>query len=264
MKLSFIRQDRSTLEFVEKTQEPTPNLATYGVVKLDYDQQWPSSVVEKPNLRFRVSRPTRNSAARKTKGLPATARFKDDRTVVLTKDLQEWIHKLCWDKAPGMSEKEAKNAWRSLMADDRYTTNYAGSQTRADYVNGTRLSERPIELQPMTTGGAILKILREQRYFGEDCYVFEAINSLGDYRQYNPTDHPHLFYRPSNSVRVEINDSRGRWTGTWRENKSDPFPQYLGQAIIPIFGVGQSENYLPKWRVRILQQGEAWPSPFVA
>lgn len=234
----------------------------FGLVYLDYDQHWPAVNIPNPDHRFHVSRPTRNDAGRKTKGLPATARFKDDATVVMTKDIQLWMHEICWNRS-GQSEADAKKSWRSLMANDRYTTNFAGSDTNADYVNGTLLNKSPMQLQPMTTGGAIVKIIGQRMYFGEDCWIFQAINSLGDYKQFNPVDHPYLFYQPSNSVRVDINDSKGRWTGKYRENKSDPFPQYNGKAIIPIFAVGKTENYLPKWRIRVLAKGEVWPSPFV-
>lgn len=235
----------------------------FGLVNLDYDQSWPASVVEDPNRRFHVSRPTRNDAGRAIKGLPATARFLDDTLVLMTRDIQFWMHEMCWSRSPSMTEEDAKKSWRSLMTNDRFITNFAGNWTNADYVNGTLLNKEAMRLQPMTCGGAILKIIGETRIAGEDCYIFEAIDCFGDYRSYTPETHPYLFYRPNNSVRVEILDSLGNWTGKYRENKADPFPQYKDNSIIPVFAVGRSENYLPKWRIRLLSDGESFPSPFV-
>lgn len=237
--------------------------SVYGVVYLDYDQVWPTFVIDEESRRRNVSRPTRNNAARYTKGLPATAKFLDDRVVVMTPDIQLWMHELCREQVPSMPADLARNSWKSLMADDRYITNFAGSTTRADYINGTNLDREPMALLPMSTGGAIKKIIGETRIAGQDCWIFEAIDSLGNYRQYHPLTHPWLFYRPTNSVRVELVNSNGVWTGGYRENKSDPLPQYDDKSIIPIFNVGKSENYLPKWRIRILNAGEQWPSPFV-
>jgi hypothetical protein len=235
----------------------------FGVVKLDYDQLWPETGM------VNVSRRTRDNAPRiedgnipHREGLPATARFMVDKVVIMTPDIQLWMHKLCWDRCPSLSEKEAKNSWRSIMTGYRFITNYAGSGTHADYVNGTNLESDPMQLQPMATGGAIVKITGNKYLQGVDCFEFEAIDSLGNYRSYNPDSYPYLFFQPTSSVREEILKN-GRWLGKWRENLSLPFPQYREQSVIPIFAVGTNRAYLPKWRIRILGSNEAFPSPFV-
>jgi hypothetical protein len=241
-----------------------PTSGVYGVVKLDYDQQWPAEQIPDPTRRFHVSRPTRNNAPRYTKGLPATARFLDDKIVVMTEEIQRWMFGMCWNSVPGMTEYEAKQSWRSLTADDRYITNFAGSTTKADYINGTNIDKGPMNLVPMGTGGTILKIIGEDNnFFGEDCWIFEAINMLGNFKKFTPLTHPWLFYQPTNSVRVEIMKPNGVWSGAYREDKSDPLPQFRGKSIVPVVNVGKSYNYLPKWRIRILSPGEPFPSPFV-
>ncbi len=242
----------------------------------DYDQQWPDYIVTNSKLRFHVSRPTRNEAPRGIKGLPAVARFIIDDYVDMTEDIQLWMHNLCWSLSPSITEQQAKYSWSSLMKGDRFITNRYGSDTNADYVNEKNLDNENMRLQPSACGGTILKITGEKRISGEDCWEFDAIDCLGNYKQYNLIDNWYMFYRPSNSVRIEIwidkngnlfestssNPTGSQWTGKYRENKSDPFPQYINNSIIPIFAVGNNKNYLPKWRIRILQPNEH-PNPFV-
>jgi hypothetical protein len=229
---------------------------TLGVVKLDYNQLWPD------NGMYHVSRPTRTNAPRGANTLPATARFMVDKVVVMTPDIQAWIHYLCRIRCPELSDAEAKNEWRGLMVSWRAITNKAGSDTHADYINGTNLDAEPMQLQPMAMGGAVVKIIGFKTLQGVDCWEFEAIDCFGNYRQYTPLTHPWLFYQPTSSVRQEI-IVNNRWTGGYRENISRPFPQYNEKSILPIFGVGMNVNYLPKWRIRILNAGEPFPSPFV-
>jgi hypothetical protein len=161
-----------------------------------------------------------------------------------------------------MSKTDAIKSWNSLMLGKRAFTNYAGSETHANFVAGTNLDADCMQLQPMACGGAILKKVDRRMIRGADCIGFQAINALGDYRKYNPVDHWWLFFQPTSSVREEI-WKNSRWTGTWRENISRPFGQYGGKSILPILAVGDDVNYIPFWRVRFLLEGEAFPSPFV-
>lgn len=246
----------------------------FGLVNLDYDQLWPKHVIEEPSRRYHVSRPTRNGATRQFKGLPAVARFQVDTFVEMNRDIQLWMHGLCVARVPGIPALEARNDWAGLMRDDRFITNRFGSTTCADYINGTNLNKEDMKLQPSACGGAILKITGEDEVGGEDCWEFEAIDCMENYRQFNPKDHWWLFYEPNNSVRVEIwkksngvlvppNTPNSQWTGLYRENKADPFPHYRNRSIIPVWAVETNRNYLPKWRMRILAPGER-PSPWVA
>lgn len=238
---------------------PNTRVGKFGVVILDYDR------VRKRDdgkVVTHKSRPSFNGSPIRTKSLPATARFivsGSDEYVTLHKDLQLWMHSLSWNRAPSMSEVEAKDSWRSLTWDGRMITDYAGSSTHADYVNGTHLDREPMKLKPMVTGGSIVKIIGERRVKGVDCYIVEAINPTGNYRQYNPTDHWWLFFFPTSSVRDRVITRESAEI----ENISNPFPQYKDRAILPIFAMaGQNENYIAKDVVRILRGDESLPNPY--
>ena len=94
-----------------------------GVVKLDYDQAWPADTVEDPRLRYHVSRPTRNGAPfniedGKIRGLPAVARFLDDRTVVMDEAKSRWLFGIeC--EVSGMSQDDpiARGDWNDIFRD---------------------------------------------------------------------------------------------------------------------------------------------------
>lgn len=243
----------------------TRNPAKYCVVNLDYDQDWGSEFTRN----YHVSRPTRNNApgygsANYSAGLPATARFMVDDVVVMTPAIQKWMHGLCSDKA-GLSPEsiEAKNSWRSIMTGFRFITNFAGSETHADFINGANLDNDPMQLQPMGTGGTVLKILGEAKIKGVDCWKVEAINDKEDFTRFTPLRHPHLFFRPTNSCRSPLFYPTGRWNGLYREDISTPFHQYRNMSIIPVWGVGVAYNFIAKSRVRVLGIGQSWPSAFV-
>ncbi len=227
----------------------------FGVVNLDFDQRWEDGT-------YRKSRPSRNGSPIYTEGLPATSRFivsGNSEYVLLKEDLQRWMHDLCKARVPSIGEQEAKDSWKSLMDGGRYITDFAGSDTNADYINGTHLDVEPMKLKPMVTGGALLKIIGERRLGGYDCYVVEAINPTGNYRQYSPATHPHLFFQPTISRREQIVT---RWHALI-EYLSIPFPQYRDNVILPVFAMaGMNENYIPKFRVRVLGEYEPTPSPY--
>lgn len=229
----------------------------FGVVNLDYLQRWGADY----NYVTHKSRPSRNKAGVSILGLPATARFvenNDGGIVSLHRDLQLWMHELCKSRVPSMSDQQAKNSWYSLMEDGKFITDHAGSATHANFVNNTNLLKEPMKLKPMVTGGTILKIKGERRVKGVDCYVIEAVNPTGDYRQYTPQTHWWLFFYPTISRREQV----VRPDHALIENLSIPFPQYNEQVILPVFAMaGMNENYVPKDRVTLVS-GD-FPSPYV-
>jgi hypothetical protein len=159
-----------------------------------------------------------------------------------------------------MSDAQAKNEWRGLMWGGRMITDHAGSDTHADFVNGNNLDQEPMKLKPMVTGGTVLKIKGERRVGGTDCYVIEAVNPTGNYRQYNPVTHWWLFFYPAISRREQVirNDY------ALIENMSIPFGWYSEQTILPVFAMaGMNENYIQKDRVKIIPNDEQLPSPYV-
>ncbi len=243
-------------------------IGLFGVVKLDYDQAW---IQDDGSIITGKSRPSRNNADDGIRGLPATARFMVENSkrdnISLHQDLQLWMHDLCRQRIPGTSEAEAQKSWGSLTSGSgmsaRFFTDFAGSDTHADYVNGNNLDKEPMKGKPLVTGGAILKIIGERRVAGTNCYVVEAINPTGNYRQYNPRDHWWLFFYPTVSAREQVRDAEGNLL-YFIEYISEPFPQYKNKTVMPVFATaGENENYIPKGRVKILGEYDALPSPFV-
>lgn len=244
---------------------PPPQTTDFCYVLPDYDQQWPIWEGGK----FHVSRPTKNlgTAFRNTFGLPATARLAGlQKDTPMTKDIQLWIHGLCRAGVPSMSDAIAANAFASLFRDNAYATNYAGTTTRADYINGTNLGAGLPMLMGVTCGGTLLKRVGEKNIGVVPHWAVETIDATKDYRSFNPVDHPHLFYQPVTSRRekimVENNHGDLVWSGKWEEWHAIEFSQYDGYAIVPILTNGVSIAYIPKWRVKVLAPGECAPSPF--
>jgi len=263
--------DAGDIAFALKQTPPVP-AGKFGVVNLDYDQSWlMDSGKWAGQWVTHISRPTRNGTMGVViNGAPATARFMVaggmQDTIDLHHDLQLWWHKLCWDRIPSTPELEAQMAWRSLTSGSgmqaRFMTDYAGTDSMADYVSGRNLDKGPAKAKPLVCGGAILKIIGERRVGGTDCYVVEAIDPIGNFQQYNPYDHWWLFFYPTISRREPTWDAKGNLTG-FLEYLSIPFPQYKDKVVVPVFGAdGQAENYQPKSRMRIIDISQGLPSPY--
>jgi len=165
----------------------------FAVVNPDFQQHWLSD----HNYQYKVSRPTRNKVPYHTdsgRSLPAVCRFTDDRFVLADCDFQKWLFDMNYERSK-LSLVEAKLSWRNLFRGNRFITNYTGSDTRRDCINGTNLNADWIQLQPMITGGVVLK------YVAENTKVLfvEAINPYVNYKIYNPITHKWLFFTPPGS-----------------------------------------------------------------
>lgn len=239
---------------------------TYCVVNPDYEQVWSSEDFK--NYK-RVSRPTRNGTPYNVssgQGLPATARFVEDTPVRFARDLQFYVHGLC-SRGTGISEQEKKNSFRSLWRDNAWMSNFAGTMTRADYINENGLPPY-IQIQPMATGGALLKIVGETRVKRTDCWLIEAINPDVEFESYDPDLQPWLFFRPTLSIREWIFDKKNNPIEK-REWFNEPFPQYGEASVVPVFGFLKDTrlstgwmNVIEKYRVRVLSENEPVPNPF--
>ena len=243
-----------------KSSQYSPSIVGFNFdtlfVNLDYDQLWSDG-------QFHVSRPTRNHDAVRFESLPATAILEGTTNLVpMTRDIQEWIYGLCWNKN-ALSEVEAKSSFKSLFRNDAYATNKFGTTTCADYINGTNLNKGLPRLIPMVCGGATLKPLGEKTIFGISCWEIQTINCLGDYRFYNPLEHPWLFYQPINSARRKIMDANNNWTGKWMEFFSNPFSQFGEKSIVPLMTYGTNIGYIPKYRCQIIKARQPIPNKFV-
>jgi hypothetical protein len=160
---------------------------------------------------------------------------------------------------PSLTPKEGANAFASLFRDNAYATNFAGTTTRADYVNLSNLDAGLPMLIPMVCGGSVLRQIGERNYGGESCWIVETISNGSNYRNFTPQSHPWLFYTPSSSARRKIYKSVlgvNVWYGKWNETFSNPFSQY-GNPIVPIMTVGVTFALIPKWRCHALAIGEA-------
>lgn len=260
----FVYRDRATVEY----QPVQKRAGVFGVVNPDYEQIWDSA-----EFRFykRVSRNTRNGIAYSANvpssyGAPATARFSDDTPVKFFKDLQLWVHALCSENS-GQSEADNKKDFASMFRDNAFMSNFAGTWTRADYVNENGLPPE-IQLQPMSTGGNLLKVIGETTFRQLPHYIVEAINPNVEFRRYHPSTHPWLFFRPTISVREWIPNGKGDWLEK-REYFNEPFDDYGENAVLPVFGfrydVRSSTKYtniILKSRVRVLGATEPVPNPY--
>lgn len=253
-------------------QPPRP-AGKFGVVNLDYDQEWlqdDGSVIKK------VSRPTRNgNTAVSVTGLPATARFpvagSEAGTVLLYEALEKWMYVLCLS-ASSIGIDESKKSWRSLLSGGsaesgksaRFFSDYAGTETNRSFVLGTNPDSEPIKVKPMVCGGTIVKIIGDG-YIGEPVWRIEAIDPLR-FQDADVDKNWWLLFYPTNSVRKAIYTYKNSiaYFDYWLEYISEPFHQFDTHARLPIFGLaGKSYNFIQKSRVRVLSEHEETPSPYI-
>lgn len=247
----------------------------YLIVNNDYDQVWEDG-------RTNISRNTRNGVAYGApsgKAVPATARFTDDRFVLFTCPLQEWVHDMCSERVPGMSEDQRKRDFAGYFRDNVWMSNKAGIWSRQDCINKTLVGSGFPQLQPMATGGAVL------RWVGETSkeYLVEAINPLGNFRVYHWRTHPWLFFTPTMSARYwldrELKEEKENpdyrpyhpdRTTPKQEWYQEPIHFYSYRAIMAVFGFIPDQrsstgfvNRVPKVRCHFLGEDQPVPNPFI-
>lgn len=252
---------------------------TYGVVYPDYNQVWNIPNYENKMVTLKLlDRNSRNEIlAGKKQGsgyfapsgqsVPATGRFLDDTFVEFTKDLQEWFH---YELNGGKTNPEqAKIDFKNCFRDNAWMTNFAGSWTRADYINNNGMPPY-IQLQPMVMGGAVVKIVEEIIYKKQPALLVEAINPKINYKSYSPENQRWLFFRPMNSARKEILDKKGYRVGfeCWYQEPSNSW--YGEKMEMGIWGFIENKNSSTGWcnlieksRVRIISEGEKIPNPYI-
>jgi hypothetical protein len=264
-----------TIAVRKKTMTARPE-GVLAIVNNDYDQVW---VNDDGSTVTNVSRNTRNGVAYGApsgKAVPATARFVDDRFVVFDCPLQHWIHELCSERLPaGVTEKQKGDWFRSCFRDNVWMSNFAGTWTREDCINKTLTGSGFPQLQPMATGGDLLKVAGSRRFSGTECYLIEAINPLVEYRIYHPDTHRWLFFEPKLSARywVEqepIDDGHPNKTAPRQEWYQEPMHFYAENTVMAVFGFIPDErsstgwvNAIPQQRCRILGADEAVPNPYI-
>jgi hypothetical protein len=179
--------------------------------------------------------------------------------VRLTEDVQHWLFRInvervlgyrfnaeadyraFWKVQLGLYKKDRKNGsayltwWRQVLKGDRSHTNRAGTDTHRDYIAEENLDADTPKLFHIVTGRFVGKLASTEtrNVGGVMCKPFECINMSGDYRQFHPDTHPHLFDQPIVTGRDLVYD-KGGWTITgywWRVfhhfNKRVVFPLSL-------------------------------------
>lgn len=208
------------------------------------------------------SRPELNNSPARILGLPETQKLLDNNSVPLTRELQEfWFNlmKLSYPKSEYSGEltyeKYMKNAFKSLTHGGRAVTNFKGwNNGYANYVSGINVNAEPMGFEPIVMGGALVQILGKFYKYRRWWYKIRTIAAnqpLPDINQYTA---PYLVYNATISLRrVIVNHIR----------QVDPFPQLDGRDVpIPIFSRTGS-NAIKAEVVRILEDGEAAPYPYV-
>lgn len=252
----------------------------YLIVNNDYDQVW---TLDDGKVLTKVSRATRNGVAYGApsgKSIPATARFTDDRFVTFTCPLQEWIHGMCSARAAWMDEDDLKKSFAGYFRDNVWMSNFAGIWSREDCINKTLIGRGFPQLQPMATGGAILKYVSET---SKD-YLIEAINPLGDFKKYHWRTHPWLFFTPTMSARYwlerELKEEKENpnYRNPYHVDRvtpkqewyQEPIHFYSYMAVMAVFGfitdTRSSTGYVnrvPKVRCRFLGDDQPVPNPFI-
>lgn len=265
-----------TVTFEKRKGRPS---GIFGVVNPDYEQVW--NIPNYDNQMVTLKRLDRNSRneilAGKKQGtgynapsgqsVPATARFLDDTFVEFTKDLQEWFHYVLNGGKTGYDQ--AKKDFSNMFRDNAMMTNFAGSWSRADYINNN--GKPPyIQIQPMVSGGDVLKIVDEVSHKRQPAFLVEAINPKDSYNIYSPETHRYLFFRPKNSARVKVLDEKGYITG-YKMWYQEPSSSWYGEKVeVPVFGFIKNSksstgwcNLIEKSRVRLLSENEPVPNPYI-
>ncbi len=248
-----------------------------GIIRLDYDMDWGNEYVKN---RF-ASRPSRNGSPERTRGLPATARtvvggasYKDLETVDFIEPLQTYMFDLCRQASPNYALSEAKKDFASAFWGGRALCDFAGADSRADYINGKNIGKGYIILKPMLFGGNLFAYDKIEGVPGVGlCYRVQAINvkrvkydprnpePFMDYlRSFHPSTHPWLFFTPTNSIREPILNQQGLRTG-WVEYICEPWHQFQFRMVMPLFS-NRDYVFIPVSRGYELKSNFI-PSPYV-
>ena len=250
---------------------------TFAIVNPDFNQIWKmTNEAGEPVVLKNLDRNSRNEIlmgkkqgagydAPSGQAVPATARFLDDSPVAFTQDLQTWFHYVL--NGGKAVESQAKRDFAQCFRDNAWCTNNAGSWSRKDYINNNAMPPF-IQIQPMATGGALLKIVAETSHKRQPAYLVEAINPLDGYAKYSPSSHRWLFYRPTISARVRISTSGKVTYQCWYQ---EPVNSWYGEKMeFPVFGFIKDTRSSTGWanlieadRVRILSSTDRVPTPYI-
>jgi hypothetical protein len=213
---------------------------------------------------YGVSRPERNKSNKKILGLPEVHSLIDSARVKLPAVIQFFMYNLFSISVGGsMNKKDLDAAFNSVYHGGRAFTNGAGSDTHAVYPTKRNLNKPPMLLSPMVCGGALVRVIGEGRKFAEDvngkkrileCWQIKTMNGSSPDLLVTKETNPELVFAATNSLRKKLPN------GT---SVVEPFWQLNGKDVhIPIMSKKTDYNWIPKYKVWLLQNGEPVPSPY--
>lgn len=222
--------------------------------------------------RYGMSRPTMNGHNKGNglliAGLPDTCKLFNSQWVIMKPALQ-WFWFTCLKlSAPTWSDDDLFNAWRQLTRGDAAFTNLHGHNNGyADYIRDVNVGEKAMSFEPIVTGGAILEIIGDPvRLAGMQVdhwpiAVIDARAAMPDPATVlrGGARWPGFTFDATISRREGYDPETGKFA---REDLEIPFGMLGGRSVpVPVWTMGD-RNWIPCDRVRILQPGEAMPSPY--
>lgn len=191
-----------------------------------------------------------NYAPRPNAPTPETVKSLDDRFIGQGEAWQCFaFEQLRLSAGDSMTLDELKKAWAGLMDGGRAWSNDHGSDTCADYINGTNLDKSPIALETITAGGAVHLCIGESIHAaGADWLPFAALDCEKPIPNVNYQTHPWLF-----KLSTIIRD----------DGHVIPFPQLKGLDVPVLFVAKGGVCYLRTDRVERLPAGAPFPRPYV-
>jgi len=193
--------------------------------------------------------------------------------VSLTEDLQHWIFRINLEIYRGSvfaSEAEYKTYWKTLTKSNQFVgwftsvlrgngshTNRAGFGDKPkgniparNYINGDNPENEPPKFFHIVTGRWVAKKSRDvtKNIAGAKCLPVKVINiSKGDYRDYHPFTHPHLFDRPLITGRNMVKEPSGgvRILSYFRA----PYGQFGNLVTLPVMLPFDDEGWIPVDRI---------------
>jgi len=246
------------VEYVKKaglaTPTPTAPTGRLAVVLSSYDKTG-------------LSRATVNNSPAKARGIPDPVQYEgtnndENKPVILTERLQWFWYNACVAKTPWLSDAQHKASFNSLTTNDRYITNGHGSNSLRVYPTGKNSTKKDMQYFTLLTSHAIIEIAGEHKFWAKSWktpfYVIDASKSV---EEFTPEAYPYRWYRPLNSCRERLYDSRKRFIG-YDEHVEEPFPQFNEQAIVPMFMPNTNIAWIEDDAIRVLEENEALPYPF--
>lgn len=222
--------DVSYIDYGEVDPPPPPPPITTGLarVKTSYEQTGKS----------RLTMNGANYKQGQRAGLPDTWQIVGRTTaendfVRLRSNLQYLWYDECKKRAP-LIDVDAN--FNSLTKGDKFQTNRFGSDTCHVYPTGKNEDKEDMRYFTLVTAEAILEIAGLPAFFARTWHTpFWCIDASKPVSSFTPDKYPYRWYVPYNSIRNPIKDVNGNWIGIYDESIVEPFGQFNGRAIVPIY-----------------------------